>query len=271
MSSNRHGSPDHRTALITGASAGIGKTFADHLAAQGYDLILVARRAERLDELSARLRREHGVRCETFAGDLSDRATPLAIIEHADELGLAVDVLVNNAGMSLSTTFAETSWEEVRGHLQLMLTSLTELSHGVLPGMKERRWGRIVNVSSITALLPPAEGLLYSAIKSYVLLMSESLDMELKPHGIHVTALCPGFTRSEFHDAMGAETRKTADRLPGVLWQEPEDVVREGWNAVMKGDPVCITGTVNKLVTAAVRPIPPGVQYFLGRTLNPFR
>ncbi|MFT4393688.1 SDR family NAD(P)-dependent oxidoreductase [Gordonia lacunae] len=271
MSSNRHGSPDHRTALITGASAGIGKTFADHLAAQGYDLILVARRAERLDELSARLRREHGVRCETFAGDLSDRATPLAIIEHADELGLAIDVLVNNAGMSLSTTFAETSWEEVRGQLQLMLTSLTELSHGVLPGMKERRWGRIVNVSSITALLPPAEGLLYSAIKSYVLLMSESLDMELKPHGIHVTALCPGFTRSEFHDAMGAETRKTADRLPGVLWQEPEDVVREGWNAVMKGDPVCITGTVNKLVTAAVRPIPPGVQYFLGRTLNPFR
>ena len=271
MSSDRRSSFDHRTALITGASAGIGKTFAEHLAAEGYDLLLVARRAERLDELSERLHREHGVRCEVFAGDLSEPGTPAAIIERADELGLDIDVLINNAGMSLSTKFAETPREEVGGQLQLMLTSLTELSHRVLPGMKKRRWGRIVNVSSITALLPPAEGLLYSAIKSYVLLMSQSLDMEVKPHGIHVTALCPGFTRSEFHDAMGAETRETADRLPGVLWQEPEDVVREGWNAVMKGDAVCVTGMVNKLVTTAVRPIPPGIQYFLGRTLNPFK
>ncbi|WP_439030063.1 SDR family NAD(P)-dependent oxidoreductase [Gordonia terrae] len=271
MSPDRRTTPDRRTALITGASAGIGKTFASHLAAQGYDLMLVARRAERLDELSAQLHGDHGVRCDVFAGDLSDPATPAAIIERAEELGLGIDVLINNAGMSLSTKFAETPWEEVAGQLQLMLTSLTELSHRVTPGMKERGWGRIVNLSSITALLPPAEGLLYSAIKSYVLLMSQSLDMELKPHGIHVTALCPGFTRSEFHDAMGAETRKTADRLPGVLWQEPEDVVKEGWNAVMKGDAVCVTGTVNKLATAAVRPIPPGVQYFLGRTLNPFK
>ncbi|AFR50638.1 SDR family NAD(P)-dependent oxidoreductase [Gordonia sp. KTR9] len=271
MSPDRRTTPDRRTALITGASAGIGKTFAAHLAAEGYDLMLVARRADRLDELSERLGREHGVRCEVFAGDLSDPATPGAIIEHAEEAGLGIDVLINNAGMSLSTKFAETPWEEVGGQLQLMLTSLTELSHRVAPGMKERQWGRIVNLSSITAMLPPAEGLLYSAIKSYVLLMSQSLDMELKPHGIHVTALCPGFTRSEFHDAMGAETRQTADRLPGVLWQDPEDVVAEGWNAVMKGDAVCVTGMVNKLATAAVRPIPPGIQYFLGRTLNPFK
>lgn len=99
--------------------------------------------------------------------------------------------------------------------------------------------------------------------------MSQSLDMELKPFGIHVTALCPGFTHSEFHDVMG--TRDAADRLPGFLWQIPEDVVREGWAAVSAGKPVCIPGVVNKVSAAAMHPIPGRIGYFLGRTLNPFK
>ncbi|MCV7420530.1 SDR family oxidoreductase [Mycobacterium yunnanensis] len=258
-----------RTALITGASAGIGATFARHLAAHGHDVLLVARRADRLEELAAELRRTHGVRCEVFAADLTDPATPAAIIDHAARAEMPVDVLVNNAGLSSSTKFSQTPWESVAAELQLMVTATTELAHRVIPGMKQRRWGRIVNLSSLAAMAPPGEGLLYTGIKAYVLQMSQSLDMELKPHGIHVTALCPGFTHSEFHDVMGA--REAADRLPGLLWQEPQDVVREGYEAVMAGKPVCIPGKVNKLTAATIRPLPQRLQYVLGRNLNPFK
>jgi short-subunit dehydrogenase len=118
-------------------------------------------------------------------------------------------------------------------------------------------------------MAPPGEGLLYTGIKAYVLDMSQSLDMELKPHGIHVTALCPGFTHSEFHDVMG--TRDAADRLPGFLWHQPDAVVTEGWAAVTKGNPVCVPGAVNKLTAAAMRPIPQRIQYVMGRTFNPFK
>jgi short-subunit dehydrogenase len=262
-------STTRRTALITGASAGIGATFARHLAAEGHDVLLVARRAERLEELAADLRRAHGVRTEVFAADLTDPAAPAAIVDHAEKIGLPVDVLINNAGLSSSTTFSNTPWESVAAELQLMVTAPTELVHRVIPGMTERRWGRIVNLSSLAAMSPPGGGLLYTGIKSYLLDVSQSLDMELKPHGIHVTALCPGFTHSEFHDVMG--TRDAADRLPRFMWQQPEPVVREGWAAVTKGNPVCVPGTINKLTAAAMRPIPQRIQYVLGRTFNPFK
>ena len=258
-----------RTALVTGASAGIGTAFARHLAAEKYDLILVARRADRLEELATELRRKHGVLAEVIAADLSDPASPAAIVDRADELGMPIDVLVNNAGLSSSTKFSDTPWESVAAELQLMVIAVTELTHRVIPDMKARRWGRIVNLSSLAAVSPPGEGLLYTGIKTYVLNMSQSLDMELKPHGIHVTALCPGFTHSEFHDVMG--TRDAADRLPGFMWQEPEDVVREGWAAVTAGKPVCIPGVFNKASAAAMRPIPGRIGYYLGRTLNPFK
>ncbi|MBI2700497.1 short-chain dehydrogenase [Mycobacterium gordonae] len=258
-----------RAALITGASAGIGAAFARHLAAEGYGVLLVARRAERLEDLAIQLHRQHGVRAEVFAADLTDPAAPTAIFNRATELGLPIDVLINNAGFSASAKFSDTPWDSVAGELQLMVTAVTELIHRAIPGMKQRGWGRIINLSSLAAMSPPGEGLLYTGIKSYVLNMSQSLDMELKPHGIHVTALCPGFTHSEFHDVMG--TRDAADRLPSFMWQQPDPVVREGWAAVTNGKPVCIPGTVNKLTAAAIRPVPQRIQYFLGRTFNPFK
>ncbi|UMB69724.1 SDR family NAD(P)-dependent oxidoreductase [Mycobacterium paraterrae] len=258
-----------KAALITGASAGIGAVFARHLAAQDYDLLLVARRAERLEELATDLRHAHGVRCEVLAADLTDPAAPATIVGHANEVGLPIGVLINNAGFTASTKFGDSSWDSLAGELQLMVTAVTELIHRVIPGMKQRRWGRIVNLSSLAALAPPPEGLLYTGIKSYVLTMSQSLDMELKPHGIHVTALCPGFTHTELHDVMDA--REAADRLPALLWQQPEDVVSEGWAAVSKGKPVCVPGTVNKITAAAFRPVPQRIQYHLGRTFNPFK
>ncbi|MGW5453889.1 SDR family NAD(P)-dependent oxidoreductase [Nocardia sp. NPDC003979] len=258
-----------RTALITGASAGIGAAFAHHLAANGYQLLLVARRADRLQELATQLTARHDVRCEVFAADLTDSAAPAAIVDYADRQGLPVDVLINNAGLSGKTAFADTPWNALAGEIQLMVTAPTELAHLVIPGMKKRHWGRIVNLSSVAAFAPPGAGLLYTGIKSYVLDTSQALDMELKRHGIHVTALCPGFTRTEFHDVMG--TRDKADHLPRILWQQPDAVVAEGWDAVMKGKPVCVPGIVNKISAAAMKPLPVRLGYFLGKTLNPFK
>ncbi|MGX1808154.1 SDR family NAD(P)-dependent oxidoreductase [Nocardia sp. NPDC055321] len=258
-----------RTALITGASAGIGAAFAHHLAAQGHHLLLVARRVDRLRTLAAQLTDQHGVRCEVFAADLTDAAAPTAILNYAEQQGLDVDILINNAGLSGKTAFADTPWDALAGEIQLMVTAPTQLVHLVVPGMKERRWGRIINLSSAAAFAPPAASLLYTGIKSYVLNTSQSLDMELKPHGIHVTALCPGFTRTEFHDVMG--TRDRADNLPRILWQRPEAVVTEGWDAVMKGKPVCVPGTFNKIGAAAMKPLPVGLGYLAGKTLNPFK
>lgn len=258
-----------RTALITGASAGIGAAFARHLAAEGYALLLVARRIERLQELATELTAKHGVRCDVFAADLNDPAAPASIMAFAESRGITIDVLINNAGLSGKTAFADTPWPTLAAEIQLMVTAVTELCHRVLPGMRARGWGRIINLSSLAAFSPPGASLLYTGIKRYVLDISQSLDMELKPQGIHVTALCPGFTRSEFHDTMG--TRDAADKLPGLLWQEADEVVREGWDAVMRGKPVCIPGTVNKLVASSVRPLPVTLQYHLGNRLNPFK
>ena len=254
-------------ALITGASAGIGSAFARLLAAESRSLLLVARREDRLHALAAELRATHGVRCEVLAADLTDPGAPARIADHARALELDIDILVNNAGMSGSGTFAGTPWPTLAAEVQVMVTAVTELAHRVVPGMKERGWGRIVNVSSLAALAPPAESLLYSGIKSYVLLMSQALDMELRRDGINVTALCPGFTRTEFHDVMG--TRAAASKVPRVMWQQPDDVVREAWAAVNAGRPICVPGKVNKLLAAAVRPLPRAVQYRLGRDRNP--
>lgn len=258
-----------RTALVTGASAGIGAAFARHLAAEGYALLLVARRIERLEALAVSINAEHGVRCDVFAADLNDPTAPAAIMAFAEQRGIAIDVLINNAGLSGKTAFADTPWETLAAEIQLMVTAVTELCHRVLPGMRAGGWGRIINLSSLAAFSPPGASLLYTGIKSYVLGMSQSLDMELKPQGIHVTALCPGFTRSVFHDTMG--TRNAADKLPDLLWQDAEDVVREGWNAVMKGNPVCVPGIVNKVVAGSFSPLPLAVKYHLGNRLNPFK
>lgn len=258
-----------RTALVTGASAGIGTAFARLLAAEGYDLLLVARREERLRELAAELESAHGVRCEIAPADLTDRAAPLDVMARADALRMPIDVLINNAGLSGKDRFVETPWKDLANELQIMVTAVTELARRAAPGMKQRGWGRIVNLSSVAAFAPPGASLLYTGIKSYVLNMSQALDMELKPHGVNVTALCPGFTRSEFHDVMG--TRGTMDRFPKFVWQDADEVARSGYDAVMKGRPVCVPGLVNKLAVGAMRPLPETLRYHLGRIANPFK
>lgn len=258
-----------RTALITGASAGIGAAFARHLAKKGYGLLLVARRAEKLQALATELQQAYQVPCTVFAADLNDPASPQAIMDFAQSQQIQIDILINNAGLAGKGSFAGTPWSELAGEIQVMITAVTQLCHLVLPHMRAQGWGRIINLSSLAAFSPPAESLIYTGVKSYVLNMSQALDMELKPQGIHVTAVCPGFTHSEFHDQMG--TRDAANKLPSILWQEAEEVVAEGWRAVMRGQPVCVTGLLNKVVASSMRPLPITLQYFLGNHLNPFK
>jgi hypothetical protein len=247
---------DRRLALVTGASAGIGQAFARRLAAEGFDLALTARRRDRLEALAAELTNRHGIAALALPADLSDPAAPSALLA---ELGRPVDVLVNNAGYGLPGAFARTPWADQQALLQLMAVSPCELAHTVLPGMLARRYGRIVNVASLAGLVPGVAGhTLYAAIKSLMIKFSESLHLEARAGGVHVSALCPGFTFSEFHDVNGTRARITAG-TPRWMWGTAEAVVDAGWRAVEKNRPICIPGRANQAVAALARLIPEGL------------
>lgn len=245
-----------RTALITGASAGIGRAFAEHLASDGFDLVLVARRKDRLDELARALETKFGVRVRVIAADLADPAAPASIFETVTADGCEIDVLVNNAGFGIRTTFRNTHWEQHAQLIQVEVTAVAHLTHLCLPGMVERGYGRIIQVASLAGLLPGAPtSTLYAAAKSFLVKFSESLTAELQGKGVYVCAVCPGFTRSEFHDVMG--TRGIVSKLPRAMWQSAEQVAREGIDAVMRGDVVYVPGPVNRALAVIAQHLPP--------------
>lgn len=252
-----------RTALVTGASAGIGEAFARLLAAEGANLLLVARREDRLRALATELEQAHGIRAEIFAVDLSRPEAAAEMVAALERMHLPVDVLVNNAGFAASTGFLNSEWSALNAEIQVMMTALTELMHRLAPGMKARGFGRIINLASLAAFVPTAPSMLYTGIKAYVLNVSQAVDMELKPFGVHVTALCPGFTWSEFHDVQG--TRALTNKLPGFMWQDAATVARLGLDAVMAGHPVCVPGALNKTVAFTARLFPERLRYAMGR------
>jgi short-subunit dehydrogenase len=244
-----------RTALVTGASAGIGRAFAELLAARGYDAILTARRRDRLEAVAAALRQTHGVRVHVIAADLADPAAPAAVVTDITSRGLHVDVLINNAGYGVPGRLTAMPWQTHHAFLRVMVGAVCELSHGLLPGMAERRWGRIVNVASLAGLLPaPAGHTLYAASKAFLIRFSEALSEEYAADGVHVTALCPGFTLSEFHDVTG--TRDQVNRLPKWMWMDSPTVAEEGYRAVMRGDAVWVSGRVNQTIAWLARHAP---------------
>jgi short-subunit dehydrogenase len=252
-----------RTALVTGASAGIGEAFARLLASQGANVFLVARREERLRMLGNELEQEYGIRAEVCAVDLSRPGAAAEIVAAAERMRLDVDILVNNAGFAASKNFLNSDWAELNAEMQVMMTAVTELMHRFAPAMKERGYGRIINLASLAAFAPTAPSMLYTGIKAFVLNVSEAVDMELKPHGVFVTALCPGFTWSEFHDVQG--TRELTDKLPDFMWHDAATVARAGLDAVMAGQPVCVPGVVNKTLAFTSRLLPERMRYMLGR------
>jgi hypothetical protein len=253
-----------RTVLVTGASSGIGEAFADVFASEGFDVVLIARRADRLAAVAERIRRTHARRVEIIVADLSDRHAPAKICEEVARRGLAIDALVNNAGYGVPGAYVASPWERHDAMMQVMVVALAELTHRLLPGMIERQYGRIINVSSLAALVPaPAGHTLYAASKALVVKFSESLAGEVLRHGVHVTALCPGFTYSEFHDVTG--TRATMSRLPSWLWMKADEVAREGFEAVMAGRPVHVTGRVNRTIALWAQHLPHWLVRAIGR------
>jgi short-subunit dehydrogenase len=258
----KEGTTIRRRALVTGASSGIGLAFAQVLAREGHDLILTARRADRLERLAEELRSRARCHVVVIPGDLADPAAPEQLIQAIAEHGLSVDILVNNAGFGVPGSYASTTWQQQRDFLQVLVVALAEVSHRVLPGMIERRWGRIINVASLAGILPGVAGhTLYAASKAFVIKFSESLALETARHGIHVCASCPGFTLTEFHDVTG--TRAQVSTMPKFLWQDADTVARGSYRAVMNGVPVYVPGGVNRTLAGLSRVLPKSLVWTL--------
>jgi short-subunit dehydrogenase len=244
-----------RWALVTGASAGIGAAYARELAARGWSLVLIARRAERLAALATELAGGHGVRCECISADLSDPAAPRRLREQTDARGIFVELLVNNAGYGLPGSLVSQPWEKHREFIELMITAPAALCWEYLPAMRERGRGFVINVASLAGLVPGSAGhTLYGAAKALLIKFSQSLALENRSRGIHVTAHCPGFTYSEFHDVNGA--RPLVSKMPKWMWMNADEVARDGVDAVLRGDVVRVPGRVNRLIKTYLKYLP---------------
>lgn len=249
---------DGKTALVTGASAGIGQAFAELLASKGYGVVLIARRADRLETLASRLRDRHGIAAHVIVADLADPSTPAQIAETLQARGLNIDFLINNAGYGVAGSYVNVSWQEHQRFLQVMVTAVCDLTYRLLPAMRERGWGRVINLASVAGMVPaPAGHTLYAASKAFVIRFSESLSAENTARGVHVTAVSPGFTYSEFHDVLG--TREKMKGIPTALWLQADRVAREGYDAVMNGYPVVINGRAYRALVWLAAALPKGI------------
>ena len=227
-------------ALVTGASAGLGAEFARQLAGRGLDLLLVARREERLKALASELGAAHRVRVDVFPADLADPEAPARLERFASEQRLRIDWLVNNAGLAGPDLLEDRDWNTHARFFELMMTSVAQLCHRFVPPMRERGFGRVVNVSSFAGRLARPAGANYGPAKAYLVALSEELALVLRGSGVHVTALCPGFTHTDFHEVAGLMEMKRS--LPGFVWYDAETVVREGIEAVERGQPIHVSG-----------------------------
>lgn len=237
------------TALITGASAGIGKEFATQLAERGHDLVLVARDGSRLDALATGLSGRHGVHVEVLTADLTDRADTRRVCDRIADAGRPVDILVNNAGLGLKKSFLQNDIKTEEAALDLMVRAVLLTCHAAGRAMRERGRGAIINVSSVAGFI--ASGT-YSAQKSFVTVFTEGLAGELDGTGVTATALCPGFTHTEFHSR--AELRM--DHLPDWVWLEAADLVRDCLDDVADGKVVSVPGRQWKAAVTLLRLAP---------------
>lgn len=243
--------PSRGLAVVTGASSGIGRAFAEELARHHYDLVVVARDAARLEDLAARLRDRRGVAVAVHPADLTQ---PEAVAALAARIAAEprLSLLVNNAGVATSGHFATLDIDREEAEIRLNVLALVRLTHAALPGMVERRAGGIINVASIAAFVPGPFAATYHATKAFVTSFSESLHEEVHSAGVTVQALCPGFTRTEFQ--MRAKISETA--VPGPAWMSAEAVVRGSLRALGRRHAVYVPGMHYRLLMATSRVAP---------------
>ncbi len=255
------------TALVTGASAGLGTHFAHALAARGHALILTARRADRLEALAAELRARHGVDVATIAADLGEPGAAERLVAEIARRGLAVNLLINNAGFGARGAFSAMAPAMLDRMLDLNCRAVMDLCRLLLPGMIQMRGGGILNVASTAAFQPGPWMAAYYATKAFVLSLSEALHEEARPHGVRVVALCPGPTRTEFADV--ADMRDSA--LFKRLASGAEAVVRDGLAALDANDAVRVSGATNRLMAASIRFTPRGIARRIAGALQKAR
>lgn len=241
-----------RTALVTGASSGIGVDLARGLARRGANLVLVARREDRLRAVAEEIVQRHGVKADVVAQSLSEPEGAPRVVERVRALGVPVDVLVNNAGVGVFGEFKDVPWERQRALLELDLVTPVHLAHAFLPDMLLRGEGWILNVSSIGAFLPTPGYATYSAAKSFVLSFSEALAWELRATRVRVSALCPGVTETEFFDVSG-QTRSLFQRATVM---PAADVAESGLRALFTGRTSRVPGFLNAASIQSLRLVP---------------
>ena len=252
-----------RTALVTGASAGIGEQLARCFAAGGFDLVLVARSADKLRALAAVLQTAHGREVHAIAADLSRPGAAEALAAKLERQGLVVDVLVNNAGVLEQGAFCDIAPARHQELVALNVAGLTAMLAEFLPGMRERGWGRVLNVASIAAFQPVPSLATYAATKAYVLSLTEALSEELKGSGVTLTALCPGVTATPMV-SRATDANQKLNQLPGFMIGNAAQVAAEGYQACLRGEVIRVPGFVNLAGTLAARATPKWLLRSLG-------
>jgi short-subunit dehydrogenase len=249
------------TAVVTGATAGIGREFANALAARGNDVVLVARDVARLEALATELRANHGVGATPLGADLVDPAALEAVEARLRDAGAPVDVLVNNAGMGTYGNFFELDVDQEEHEIRLNVLAVVRLTHAALGGMVARRSGAILNVSSLSAYTPDPTSATYGATKAFVNSFTHAVHEEVRRRGVHVMVVCPGYTHTEFHDRAGLGPTQ----VPGFMWQSPQEVVAAALRDLDRRRSVSIPGALNKTLGAAASTVPAGVtRWFAG-------
>ena len=244
----------NRTALVTGASSGIGREIAELFASKGCNLVITARREEFLQKLKVELEERYSVVVNTIIEDLSDINSAERIYNYCISNDLSVDILVNNAGYGLLNTFDKISLKEHVNFVNVLSTSVVTLTHSFLSGMLDREFGRIINISSISGLTSPANasGGMYSGVKSMVIKFSEGIHKEYSHKNVYCCAVCPGFTHTEFHENM----KEFKNSIPSFMWMTSKEVAKESYEASMQGKELYVNGFFNRFLLFVMRILP---------------
>jgi len=235
-----------KTALVTGATAGIGGSFARLLAREGYDLVLVARDESRLSQTAQALKKEFGVNCEVLRADLSTEQGSKLVEERVSDASSPIDVLINNAGFGIRESFLTSEKIAEQQLMDVLVRTPMRLMHSALPAMRDRNSGIIINVSSVAGWIA---GGTYSAAKSYLTVLSESLHTELRTTNVNVVALCPGFTHTEFHQ----RGKMRMNALPKFMWLEADRVVAKAWSDALSGKALSVPGWQYTILSSFAR------------------
>ncbi len=258
-------SDEGKLAVITGATSGIGKAFADYYASQGYHLLLTGRRKEVMLDVALRLEVKYAVPIEMVFADLS-RGEDLSRLLHTIGKRSNIEVLVNCAGYGLDERFSEDNINHQIAMLGVHVNAPLRIMHKVLPVMMKNRCGTIINVSSLAAYMPTAGNTMYTSTKSFLKSFTESLHMDVSGYGIKVQCLCPGFTHSDFHNNLNMSS---GAMKPGIIrWMEPSEVVRYSVACLNKGQVICIPGFLNKLLAASAMAVPRNLYYVIASRME---